>query len=150
MSQLSLNQMHKFLSHFGSCFPWAICLDVFSIFLKKLGGGDFYEYFNLCLTMSAELMKSKFVCRLSIHLCCKLSLNLMHRLISNLGCCFPWAIWWDFIWIFQKKCWAGGISMNVFLIINMGSYESKHFKTLLLQITAQSYGIFETSEVSSQ
>ncbi len=29
--QLSLNLLHGFLSNFGSCFPWAICPDVFGI-----------------------------------------------------------------------------------------------------------------------
>ncbi len=48
-----------------------------------------WKPFYLCLTMSAELMKLQFVHRPSVSL---LSLNLVHRFLSNLGCCFPWAI----------------------------------------------------------
>ncbi len=51
--------------------------------------------------MSAELMKSKFVRRPSLrslqrHTTCpstlQLSLNLLHRFLSNFGCCLPWTI----------------------------------------------------------
>ncbi len=46
--QLSLmNLVHGFLSNFGSCFPWAICPDIFFEVLKtKNDFGIFYEYFR--------------------------------------------------------------------------------------------------------
>ncbi len=54
--------------------------------------------------MSAEPMKSKFVRRTSsVGLWHQLSLNLLHGILSNFGCCFPWAIPPDVFWIFEKK-----------------------------------------------
>ena len=57
-----------------------------------------------------------------------------------------------YLWTFfklLKKNWGGGNFLRIFFIfVNMGSYWSKNFKTLLLQITAES---FQTSpEFSSQ
>ncbi len=74
------------------------------------------------------------------------SLNLIHRFLSNFGCCFPWAIRSNFFWIF-------GISfcdfLRIFLVfVNMGPYRSPDFKTLLLQIAAESFQTY--SEFSSQ
>ncbi len=85
-------------------------------------------HFYLCLTVSAQLMKSKFARRpSSVRLWYRLSLKLLHGFLSNCTCGFPWAIPPD---------------------INMGPYGSKHFKTLLLQIAAT---CFQTSpEFSSQ
>ncbi len=40
--RLSLNLLHGFLSNFGSCFPWAICPDVFYFLKTKL---DFLRIF---------------------------------------------------------------------------------------------------------
>ena len=49
--------------------------------------------FQLCLTMSAELMELKFVRRPSVRpSVSQLSLNLMHQFLSNFGCCFTWAM----------------------------------------------------------
>ncbi len=69
-SQLSLSLMHGFLLNLvvDSAAPYARKL--FLIFEKKktLGGGGFlliFFVFYLCLTMSPELMKSKFFLRLS-------------------------------------------------------------------------------------
>ncbi len=54
--------------------------------------------------MSAELMKSQFVRRLSSvrPSVSQLSLNLMHGFLSNFSCSFPWAINSDVFLIFEK------------------------------------------------
>ena len=62
--------------------------------------------------MSAELLKSKSLCRPSIRpsSVSQLSLNLRHGFLSNFGCCFPWAIrrgnffiyWKFFFWFFYE------------------------------------------------
>ena len=97
-------------------------------------------FFYLCLTMSAQLMKSKFVHRPSIvrPSVCQLSLNLMHGLLSNFSCGFPWAIRSDFFWIFEKKFFFDFLRI-FFVFVNMGPNGSENFKTLLLQIVAKCF-----------
>ncbi len=62
------------------------------------------NHFQLCLTMSAELMKSQFVRRPSVAhrpSVSQLSLNPMHGFLSNFGCCCTWSIRSD---IFLNFC----------------------------------------------
>ena len=72
--------------------------------------------------MSATLMKSKFVrrpssvCRSSV---LQLSLYPMPGFLSNLSCCFPWAICWDVFWNFE-------------IFFTMEPNGSENFKQLLL------------------
>ena len=69
--------------------------------------------------------------------------------LSNLGCCFPWAIPPDVFGIFEKKIFSCLDCLGIFFVFGkMEPYASKNFKTLLLQIAAET---FQTSpEYSSQ
>ena len=80
----------------------------------------------------------------------QLSLNLRHEFLSNFGCCFSWAIRWDFfVWIFEKKFFFHLLQIFFFVFLNIGPYGAKIFKTLLLllQTAAESFQTF--SEYSS-
>ena len=52
-----LNLMHRFLSNYGGCFPWAIRSEFFLIF-KKILKGIFYEYFSFSLTWNSMRAKA--------------------------------------------------------------------------------------------
>ncbi len=95
--------------------------------------------------MSAELMKSKFVCRpfvvsrLSVRVAIISESNV--NFLSNFGCCFPGR----FLNVCKKKknkkmrdC------LRIFFVfVNMGPYGSEKFKMLLLlQIAAESFQTF--------
>ncbi len=104
--------------------------------------------------MSAELMKSKFVSRTarfvrpSVSLWYRLSLKLLHGLLSNFSCGFPWATCPDFFHFWKKKFFLYFLGI-FFIFVNMGPYGSQNFKTLLLpQISFESFQFF--SEISSQ
>ena len=58
--------------------------------------------------MSADLMKSKFVRRPSVHLWHRLSLKLLHRFLSNFSFGFRWAICPDFLSCLERKQEAHG------------------------------------------
>ena len=65
--------------------------------------GHTLGHFYLCLAMSAELMKLKFVRRPSVGLWHRFSLNFMHEFLSNFSCGFPGAICPEEFLIFEKK-----------------------------------------------
>ncbi len=67
------------------------------------------------------------VVRLSVS---QLSLNLMHRFLSNFGCCFSWAIRLDGFWIFEKKY---AFLQIFFDFVNMGVKISKRYSSYKLQ-----------------
>ena len=52
----------------------------------------FWHIYFLCLTMSAELIKLKFVRRPSVRLWRRLSLKLLHGFLSKFSCGFHWVI----------------------------------------------------------
>ena len=89
--------------------------------------------------MSAEFMKSKFVCSPSV---LQLFLNLMHSFLSNLVVASfgPYAEVYLFIYLFIFF-W---ILLRIFFVfVNMGLYGSDNFKTLpLLQFPAKGFQIF--------
>ncbi len=110
--------------------------------------------------MSAELMKSQFVRRLSV---LQLSLNLMHRFLSNFSCGFPWAIRSDVFLIFEKKFFLIFYEYFSFLLTwdpmgaeiskRYSSYKSqpklfKHFLNFLPNGPHKSmFGIFEILKI---
>ena len=67
-----------------------------------------------------------------------LSLNLIRGLLLNFGSCFPWAIRCV---MFSKKKKSDCLRF-VFVFVNKGTYGSENFKTLLLQIVAESIQTF--------
>ncbi len=79
----------------------------------------------------------------------QLSLNLMHRFLSNFGSCFPWKNFQKFkkhpsVWpfFFKKKNFFFVFLRIFFGFGNTGPYGGENFKTLLLQITAESFQTF--------
>ncbi len=92
--------------------------------------------------MSAELMKSKFIHRPSVHLWHRLSLKLLHGFLSNFGCSFPRAIYPDSFFIFEKKIFFNFLRI-FFVFVNMGPYGSENFKKLLfLQKQPKAFNLF--------
>ena len=89
--------------------------------------------------MSADLMKSKFV-RPFVRPWHRLSLKLLHGFLSNFSCCFPCAIPLDIFRNFEKR---GDFLRIFFVFVNIGSYGSENFKTLLiLHIAVESFQTF--------
>ncbi len=82
MSQISLNLMHRLLSNFGTYARMFIeCL------IKKLAGrGGIFLALLDYVSRAHEIE----ICLSVVHpSMAQLSLNLMHRFLSNFGCCFP-------------------------------------------------------------
>ena len=101
--QLSKNLLHGFLSHFGSCFPWAICPHVFWI-KKKMFFGFFFEYFSFSLTwdhMAYLMVGSLSVVRRP----CRNFLRTIQQIPLNFSCGLPWAIPADFFFFFFLNFW---------------------------------------------
>ncbi len=85
-------------------------------------------------------MKSKFVRRLSsLRLWHRLPRNLLHGFLSNFSCYLPWAICRDVFGIFDNFFFFFFFLRIFFAFVNMAPYGSKNFKTLLLQITFESF-----------
>ncbi len=82
--------------------------------------------------MSAELMVWG-LCPSSVRLWLRLSLNLLHGFLSNIGCCFPWAICWGHFFIFWKKK-----SLNFFTNIFHFRYHGTLWEPKLQNATAPS------------
>ncbi len=57
----------------------------------------------------------------------RLSLKLLHGLLSNFSCGFPWAICPAFFFMFEKK-FVFDFLQIFFLFVNMGPYGSQNFK----------------------
>ncbi len=70
----------------------------------------------------------------------RLSLKLLHGLLSNFSCGFPWDIIMSRLFChFWKKFFFEFLGI-FFVFVNMGPYGSQNFKTLLLpQITLESF-----------
>ena len=90
---------------------------------------------NLC-TIDTQLFSSAWLCQqsswnqnLSIvrPFVSQLSLNLIHRFLSNFGCCFPWAIRSDAFWIFEKKKFH--FLWIFFVFVNMAAQISKSYSS---------------------
>ena len=96
--------------------------------------------FQLCLTMSAELLKSKFV-RPSVSQ--RTISEPVARIISNVSCWLPWGLEaynlkWGTSWI-KKNIYIYIYKFRYFriflvFVVNMRPCGNKNFKTLLLQI----------------
>ena len=86
----------------------------------------FSRFIKLFLTISAELMKSKFVRRPSVvPLWHRWSLDLLQRFLSNFSCCFPWTISPDVFGILKKKTFLDFLRI-FFVFVNMGPYGSRN------------------------
>ncbi len=86
-------------------------------------------FFQLCLTLSEEVMVWGFVRHPSVS---QLSQNLFGGFLSNLSCYLPCAIYAQTFFDLKKNNAFSIFSRFFFFFVNMGAYGSKNYKTLLV------------------
>ncbi len=141
----------RIFSHFSCYFPGPYIWIFFFFLLIFEKKNPHYPIFSSAWLCQQRSWYGRFVRRPSsvVRPWSQLYLFLMCGFLSNLGCCFPWAIPPDVFGIFEKKIFSCLDCLGIFFVFGkMEPYASKNFKTLLLQIAAET---FQTSpEYSSQ